>query len=208
MDETAHAVFTPHEITLIGDDAFFLAKAAIMRKVRSCLDAIHEALQPELNGAHLLAPNGFDPEACQFVKGEHLDHYPYQYLDYPKHFSRTNKFTFRSLFWWGHHFVFAMILEGEHLHQYKTNLIDRYAHIADRDLCLCLGHSLWEWRRGAGYTLALTSDRRTEAAAVLSHRPFFKLARFVPMTDRIVTNGRLPEAGRDALRACIPVITR
>lgn len=200
-------LFTSDELALIDDETFFRAKAAIMQKVRSTLDAIHASLQAELDGMDLIAPVGFDLSACQFVKGEHLDHYPYQYLDFPKHFVRTEKFTFRSLFWWGHHFVFAMILEGENLNRYKKNLINRYSKIADRNICLCLGHSLWEWRCGAGYTLELTAGRRTEAAAVLSNRPFFKLARFIPMNDPLVATGRLAEAGRDALHSIIPIIT-
>ena len=191
----------------MGDETFFRAKAAIMQKVRSTLDAIHVALQVELERIDLLTPLVFEPTACQFVKGEHLDHYPYQYLDFPKHFVRKEKFTFRSLFWWGHHFVFAMILEGENLNRYKKNLINRYPQVADRNICLCLGHSLWEWRCGAGYTLELTADRRTETAAVLTHRPFFKLARFIPMNDPLVGQGKLIDAGRDALHSLIPVIT-
>ncbi|HHZ82507.1 MAG TPA: hypothetical protein EYN18_09785 [Nitrospirales bacterium] len=191
----------------MGDQTFFQAKAAIMQKVRSTLEAVHVALQAELEGIDLLAPVGFEPTACQFVKGEHLDHYPYQYLDFPKHFVRKEKFTFRSLFWWGHHFVFAVILEGENLTRYKKNLINRYSEVADRSIYLCLGHSLWEWRYGAGYTLELTSDRRTETAAVLTHRPFFKLARFIPMNDPLVAQGKLVVAGRDALHSLIPVIT-
>ncbi len=201
-------MFTPEELTLVGDDTFFKTKAVIMRKVRSSLDAIHVSLQAELQDVELLSPTGFERAAFQFVKGEHLDDYPYQYLDFPRHFARTEKFTFRSLFWWGHHFVFAMILEGDNLNLYKKNLINRYHQIADRKICLCLGHSLWEWRCGAGYTMELTADKRTEAAAVLTHRPFFKLARFVPMSDPIVLEGNLPAASRDALNAVIPVIAR
>lgn len=208
ITETAPGLFTPDELALIGDEAFFRAKAAIMQKVRSTLEAIHVDLQAELEGIELLTPVGFEPAACQFVKGEHLDQFPYQYLDFPKHFVRTEKFTFRSLFWWGHHFVFAMILEGENVNRYKKNLINRYSQVADRSLCLCLGHSLWEWRCGAGYTMELTTDRRTETAAVLTHRPFFKLARFIPLTDPIVRQGKLAGAGRDALNAIINVITR
>ena len=106
----------------MGDQVFFQAKVEIMQKVRSTLEAIYGALQSEFDGLDLIAPVGFDLSACQFVKGEHLDHYPYQYLDFPKHFVRKEKFAFRSLFWWGHHFVFALILEGENLNRYKKNL--------------------------------------------------------------------------------------
>ena len=67
--------------------------------------------------------------------------------------------------------------------------------------------SLWEWKRGEGYTLELTHDRKSEVSAVLSGRGFFKLARFVPFDDPAVREGRLVEIGCEAWRTILPVIT-
>ena len=128
MDPT---VFTPEESTLITDDKFFRAKARIMSKVRGMLDTLYAGLLEELRGVDLIAPHGFNPLAHQFVKGEHLEDFPYQYLDYFKHFDEDNKFTFRSLFWWGHYYVFALILEGERLIEYKKNFVNRYEQLAE-----------------------------------------------------------------------------
>jgi hypothetical protein len=200
-------LFTPEELSLVADDKFFLAKARIMKKVRTMLDRLHAELREELSGLELLAPEGFNPAACQFVKGEHLEDYPYQYLDFPKHFAGSEKFTFRSLFWWGHAFVFALILEGEHLLRYKQNLINRFSDVADRQLCLSLGPSLWEWKRGTGYTVEITRERKSEVAAVLSGRQFFKLARFLRPDDPLVREGRLVETGRRTFRTILPIIT-
>ena len=199
-------VFTPDDITLISDTKFFRAKAALTPKIRALLETVHAALKEELAGIELLTPPGFDPAKCQYVKGEHLEDYPYQYLDFPKHFEADEKFAFRTLFWWGHHIVFALIVEGTGLRRYKENLINRYREVAGRDIHLCLSPTPWDWKQGAGYTLPLTRDRKSEAAAVLSNRPFFKLARFVPLDDPAVANGRLPDTARMALRAMLPVI--
>ena len=198
--------FSPEELALIRDEQFFRAKARIMRKVRSLLDELHTALQEELDGVRLLAPSGFDPVRCQFVKGEHLEDCPYQYLDFPKHFVGNEKFTFRSLFWWGHHVVFALILEGTYLLQYKQNLLTRYQTIADRRLRLSLASSPWEWKAGEGYTLDVTPERRSEVAAVLSGRPFFKLSRYVSPDDPELQEGRLVEVGRETFRSLLPII--
>ena len=199
---------TPEEIALVANNNFFRAKAAVTPKVRALLQAVHAGLKQELAGVSLIAPPGFDPDKSQYVKGEHLEDFPYQYLDFPKHFEGDNKFTFRTLFWWGHHVVFALILEGDGLRSYKQNLINRYGQIAGRDLYLCLSPTPWEWKQGQGYTLPLTRDRKSEVAAVLSNRPFFKLARFVPMDDPIVHQGRLVQAGQEAFRALLPVIAK
>ncbi|HEY3196540.1 MAG TPA: hypothetical protein VGJ57_00895 [Nitrospirales bacterium] len=200
-------LFSADELNLMADDNFFRVKARIMKKVRATLDALYAELRSELNGVELLAPRSFNPKAHQFVKGEHLEEFPYQYLDYFKHFDGDNKFTFRSLFWWGHHYAFALILEGEGLSEYKKNLVNRYDQIADKGLLLCLGGSPWEWKHGEGYTMELTWARKVDLVALLSNRSFLKLARFVPFDDPIVSAGKIVDVGRATLQDLIPVIT-
>lgn len=209
MTRLQHAndeVFTPSEVGLMRDTEFFHAKARIMAKVRQQLEATHAALKRELTGVDLLAPSDLDLGKHQFVKGENLDAFPYQYVDFPKHFTGDEKFTFRTLFWWGHHFVFAMVLEGKDLLQYKRNLINRYREIAEREIHISLAPTLWEWRSGTGYTLPLTADRKPEVGAVLSGRTAFKLVRFLPCDDPAVASGRVPAIACEALRAILPVI--
>ncbi len=197
---------TTKDIAFLADTEFFSAKAHISPKIRHLLERVHEAFRHELKAHRLLVPDGFDPDACQFVKGEHLEDFPYQYLDYPRFFTRDVKFAFRSLVWWGHHLAFALILEGGQLRRYKENLINRFPSVADREICLCLSPSLWEWKQGPGYTLALTQGRQPEVAAVLAHRPFFKLARFVSFDDPAVLAGEAHRLAQEALCAMLPVI--
>ena len=200
-------LFTPDELTLLGDTQFFRAKARIMTKMKAVLEGVYEGLQRELTGVPLLAPEGFNPASHQFVKGEHLENFPYQYLDYFKHFDGDVKFTFRTLLWWGHHIVFALILEGGRLAQYKKNLVNRYGDVADQGLALCLGGTPWEWKRGEGYTVELTWERKNELMALLDRRSFVKLARFIPFDHQVVREGRVPELGRTTLRQFLPILT-
>lgn len=204
---TSEKAFTSDELALVADREFFRAKTRVTLKVRRTLEALHAGLQEDLADSKLVTPPGFDLTRCQFVKGEHLEDFPYQYLDYPKHFVGRDKLTFRSLFWWGHHFVFALMLEGEHLSRYKTNFLNRFQTVAGHRLSLCLSPSLWEWKCGDGYTLPITPGRRSEVAAVLSGRSSFKVARFVPYDDPAVRAGRVVEVGREALRGVLPIIT-
>lgn len=198
--------FTPHEIAHLAEAEFFRTKALVSEKVRRTLEQLHQVFQSELGGQELLTPEGFNPEAVQFVKGEHLEAFPYQYLDFPRYYTREEKFAFRSLFWWGHHVVFSLIVEGSSIRFYKQNLIHRYSNLADKHICLCISPSLWEWKYGAGYTLELTQDNKSEIAAVLAHRPFFKIARFVPMTDPLIQSGEIVRIGREAFRVMLSTI--
>ena len=107
-------------------------QAQIMVKVRHLLAATHAALKEEVGSVSLATPPDFDPSNCHFVKGENLESFPYQYLDFPKHFHDSNAFAFRTLFWWGHHVVCALILEGEGLKQHKARIVDRFHQLAGR----------------------------------------------------------------------------
>ncbi len=200
--------FTEEEATLLADQHFFLAKAQIMAKVRRLLEATNSTLKEEVASASLVTPPDFDPTNRQFVKGESLEFFPYQYLDFPKHFHDSNTFTFRTLFWWGHHVVCALLLEGEGIKQHKVRIVNRFHQLAGQGLELSLAPTLWEWKRGEGYTLPITHDRKAQIAAVLAERTFLKIVRFLPFTDPRIQSGQMPEFSRETFRAILPIVTR
>ena len=199
--------FTDEEATLLTDAQFFRKKAKITEKIRGQLEATHEALKIELSQSTLLSPPEFDPAWMQFVKGEHLEEFPYQYLDCPKHFHGKEKCTFRTLFWWGHHVACAWILEGRLVKQYKKHLIDRFHSIAGQGLDLSIAPTLWEWKRDEGYTLPITHDRKAQVAAVVAERSFLKIVRFIALDDSRVQAGELASVSREAFLAMRPIMT-
>ena len=200
--------FTDEEAALMADQRFFLAKAQIMAKVRRLLEVTHATLKEEVASTSLATPQDFDPANRQFVKGESLEFFPYQYLDFPKHFHDSNTFTFRTLFWWGHHVVCALLLEGEGIKQHKVRIVNRFHQLAGQGLELSLAPTLWEWKRGEGYTLPITHDRKAQIAAVLAERTFLKIVRFLPFTDPRIQSGQMPEFSRETFRAILPIVTR
>jgi hypothetical protein len=199
--------FTDEESALLSDAQFFRKKAAITKKIRGQLDETYSALRKELATASLLAPRDFDPASIQFVKGEHLESFPYQYLDCPKYFHGTEKCTFRTLFWWGHHVVCAWILDGSLVKRYKKNLVDRFHTLAGLGLELSIAPTLWEWKQGEGYTLALAHDRKSHVAAVMGERSFIKVMRAYPMGDPRVKAGSLPALAQETFRAMAPLVS-
>ncbi len=197
---------TDEEIMLVSDARFFPLKARISGKIRVMLEATHETLREELTLGRFVTPVGFDAGLFQFVKGEHLESFPYQYLDCPKHFQGGEKWTFRTLFWWGHHLVFAWLLEGRLVKQYKRNIVDRFHALAGHGLELSLAPTLWEWKCGEGYTLPLTHDRKAQIAAILAERSFLKVARFFPLDDPNLRRGELASLARETFRAMRPIV--
>ena len=199
--------FTDEEAAMLADAQFFRKKARITDKIRAQLEAVRAELKIELSDTRVVTPPEFDAGNLQFVKGEHLEEFPYQYLDYPKHFHGTEKCTFRTLFWWGHHVACAWILEGSVVKQCKKHLVDRFHSIAGQDLELSILPTLWEWKRGEGYTLPITHDRKAQVAAVIAERSFLKIVRFVPVDDPRVKAGELATVARVAFHAMRPIMT-
>ena len=205
MPEPIH--FSQDDLQLLADRNFFRKKAILSKKIKRTLEVLYDQLKPEAYSQTLLAPEELNLQSVQFVKGEHLEDYPYQYLDFPRHYTRETKFAFRSLIWWGHHAAFSLVVEGPLVKHYRKNLFNRFSDVADRQLCLSLSPSLWEWKTGAGLTLEITHERRSELAAVLDRRTAFKIARFVPFDDSVAESGALIQEGIRTFRSILPIIT-
>jgi hypothetical protein len=198
--------FTDEETALLNDAQFFRKKARISEKIRTQLERTCEALKAELSRG-LLHDLPHDGTTVQFVKGEHFEDYPYQYLDCPKYFRGQEKRTFRTLVWWGHHVACAWLLEGHLTKQYKARLVDRFHTVAGQQLELSLAPTLWEWKRGEGFTLPITHDRKAQIAAVLAERSYLKIVRFVAFDDPRWQRGDLAGLSLDAFRAMLPIVS-
>lgn len=199
--------FTDDETTLLADTQLFRKKTIITTKIRRMLEGTHQRLRADLGTVALVTPPGFDSKVHQLVKGEHLEDFPYQYLDYPKHFQGGNTFTFRTLVWWGHYVVCAMLLEGDGLRHYKQQLLGRFHQVAGRGLELSLDPTLWEWKRGEGYTFPITHDRKAQVAAIVAERSQIKVLRCVSFEDVSVRNGQLPHVACETFQAMLPILT-
>jgi hypothetical protein len=197
---------TDSECRLLGDTAFFPAKAAIAEKVKHWLTELRDALKKETAAHRFLAPEGTDFQQGQLVKGEHLLNFPYHYLDCPKYFSPGEMFTYRTLVWWGHHVVFALILQGPNLACYKANLLAAYEQLADRELALLMTDTPWEWRRGDDYLLPLSRNNRQAVETALAQRPFVKLHRCLSFDHPAIIDGRLAEEGLATFRLLANIV--
>lgn len=187
---------TDEEWRLVRDASFFRTKASVMEKIKGELEELRAALRDDLKKMSLLAPEGVDLEEGQLVKGEHLMECPYLYLDLPKYFSGGEKFTYRTLFWWGHHLLCTLILDGRHLDRYKENVMARYEQLAEGELHLLMTETPWEWRRGGEFALPLTKKNRQRVERALRERPFLKLHRYWPLDDPAMVREGLVGASR------------
>ena len=92
------------------------------------------------------------------------------------------------------------------MRQYKRRLVDRFHMVAGQELELSLAPTLWEWKRGEGFTLPITHDRKAQIAAVVAERSILKIVRFLPFDDSRVQSGALAEMSREVFRAMLPIV--
>ncbi len=200
--------FTDQELGLIEDTSFFETKALITQKVKTLLHLLHDTLKKELVDFPFLAPDDFHLDNHQFVKGEHLSGFPYLYLDYPKYYTKQEMFSFRSLFWWGHHFIFAWILSGKYLDQYKENILRHYKSLSGKGLFILMTKDPWEWKKHPDNLLEIRQDNQEEVSIALKTRPFLKIHRYIDFRSPAILKGTPIEEAIQALRSTFPIIVR
>ncbi|HEY5649647.1 MAG TPA: hypothetical protein VLB09_07725 [Nitrospiria bacterium] len=198
--------FSTEELSVIQDTRLFKIKADVTPKIQNLLHQLQAVYSEELSRSSLLMPEGVDTHKGQFVKGEHLLDFPYLYLDFPKLFTTEEKFAFRSLFWWGHYWVFAWILEGGHMRQYKDNLIGAYDQLSGRGLHLLMTDTPWEWRKDPEFSLEIRKDNRDQITAAIQARPFLKIHRYVDFENPAFVKGDIAREAAEIFRLMTVIV--
>jgi hypothetical protein len=200
--------FSRDEVEFLKQAALFAWKERITKKIKLTLEHAHEALAARLDPESLLLPEGMDVTRWQVVRGERFEDLPYAYLDFPQFFSRDTKFTYRSMFWWGSGFIFAMILEGAALDRYRENLLGAYSRLADRGLALSLAETPWEWKPTGPRLLPLRGENRDAVAAALANRTFLKLQSVLDFDELAREEGVVPRKAVETFELLRHVVRR
>jgi hypothetical protein len=199
--------FTPEEKAVVRNIEFFRLKASVTRKVLALLTDLHRQLKNEVENVSFIAPIEVNLKSSQFVKGEHYRGLPYIYLDFPKYFTKVDKFTFRWMLWWGHYFIFALISEGLHADVHRENLIRTYDNLIDKDFYIATHKNLWEWVRDVEHAISLNQENKSQVIQMLKEKRFLKLQRFVDLDDDVLNGKRLVEEAIWTFNQMKPLVT-
>ncbi|HEX9757222.1 MAG TPA: hypothetical protein VGB26_05395 [Nitrospiria bacterium] len=198
--------WTEEEIAALQITRIFQIKGEIQRKVWSHLELLQDALREEIENHTLLAPEGIDTQTGQIAKGENHMRLPFVYLDFPKFFSREEKCTFRTFFWWGNSVVYALILEGKFLLQYKKRIKENYNTLIKGNFHLAITKDPWEWRKGNPHTVPLKKNNKKEFLHYLEEKSFIKLERFLELKEPAFKEGRILKEGIATFRLLTPIL--
>lgn len=200
--------FAPEERSLIADTIFFERKQAVSQKIRAVFSRVREGLLAHVKPERYLAPDGVDFTRGKLSGGEHHYDLPYIFLDFPRRYSRESLFAFRSLFWWGHHFLFTLILSGDLLPGYRERLFSGWNRLAARGDWIAVSPDPWEWRMTEDHVRRVRREGKNALEPAVRELPFLKLVHFVPFDDRRLEEGRLAQTGIETFRDWEFVITR
>lgn len=187
--------WTSHEIEMLNHVEVFIHKPAIMKKGERFLNAFSEGMIQELAGNKIAFPPGTKLDKSQLARGENNNGFPFLSLDIPQMFSKTEMFTFRTLFWWGHYLGFSLILKGDHLTRYTQGLITNKARLREADVYLAITNTPWEWSLNDRNFLKINTASDGEIREIIQTIEYIKIIRFYPMSDSSFKSLDWVEAG-------------
>lgn len=197
---------TPDEIAVVTDRERLLAKTAATVKLKGHLEALHGELFLQVQAQHAgwRVPAGFDPAASQIARGESLEGTPYQYMDFPRFFTKDVFFTFRAMLWWGRGVCFAWILKGDDTAAFRRALYDGPSVSGVGRITpepgIWFGGDPWDWE---GFVPL--SSVPPEA---LESMDFLKVGRMLPLTPERLTRDGFVAAGMETFNAIVPILSR
>ncbi|MBC8296333.1 MAG: hypothetical protein H8E55_11110 [Pelagibacterales bacterium] len=169
------------ELRLINHIEVFQNKPAILKKVESRLIALQKSLEEEINPATL--PQGVDLTRNQIARGENHNGFPYLSLDYPQNFSKTEMFTMRTLFWWGHYLGISLILKGKNLENYVSRLLENQNTEAFKDIYVSLAPNPFEWEINETNFSLIHQSNAKELKKTITALDYLKIIRVYPVTN-------------------------
>ena len=169
------------ELRLINHIEVFQNKPAILKKVENRLVALQKSLEEEI--ASVTLPQWLDLTRNQIARGENHNGFPYISLDYPQNFSKTEMFTFRTLFWWGHYLGFSLILKGEDLKSYAGRLLENRNTETFKDIYVSLAPNPWEWEINDENFLLASQHNAENLQKKILDLDYLKIIRVFPVTN-------------------------
>ena len=182
------ATWSKKEIKLVNHVEVFQEKPAILKKVQNRLVDLQKKLENEITPMASALPDGLDITKNQIARGENHNGFPYLSLDYPQNFSKTEMFTMRTLFWWGHYLGFSLILKGENLKNHIDRLLQNKKTEPFKDIYVSLTPNPFEWELNeTNFSLVSESNAENLQKTILS-LGYLKIIRVFPVIDeRFVT---------------------
>ncbi len=193
------------EFETLQNTELFQIKPQILKKAEHRLNALRDAIVLELDAYKGLIPEEADIIEGHLVRGENLNGFPFRSLDMPQMFSKTEMFTFRVLFWWGHYLGFSLILKGHRLNEFAENLIQNKSIVSCNETYLSFVPTPWEWEQEKFFRIPECSEEKLRS--LVKENDYLKLIRIHSVQDDSFKNLDWVKEGLDSLKSHFEIIS-
>jgi len=166
-------ILTENEKNIIADTDFLPSKIVVMDKIRSLFSEVRQELRNTINESGFIYPVETDIANGKIFKGENYNSLPYVILDYPKLYSSTSTFTFRTMFYWGCFFSATIHISGESLNKYRTAIKKNISSLLDDQIYFCVNDNPWEYHYEKSNYVLLNNKK----IGLIEKRDFIKLSK-------------------------------
>lgn len=194
-DNIESAAWSENELRLVNHVEVFQNKPAILKKVESRLVALQKSLEKEIVPLSVDLPDGLDLIKNQIARGENHNGFPFLSLDYPQNFSKTEMFTMRTLFWWGHYLGFSLILKGKNLENYLGRLLDNRNAEPFKNIYVSLAPNPFEWEINEENFFQVGNETPEKLKQTILTLDYLKIIRVFPVTDKKFATLNWSQAG-------------
>ena len=181
--ELISADWSPLEVKLLNMVDIFLHKPAIMKKVEANLTALKQVVIKTLSQEPHTCPPESDIVKGQIVRGENHKGFPFISLDMPQMFSKSQMFTYRTLFWWGHNLIFSLILKQDNQDPLIEKLIQLKEHPEWKDVQLAIAPTPWEWEKDMKNFIPLFGTSDIKIKDTINSVKYIKICRFYSLAS-------------------------
>ncbi len=192
--------WSPEDWDRINVTDIFIHKPRIMKQAETQLALLRERMVPYLKETSQRYPAETDIAKGQIARGENNKGFPFVSLDIPQKFNKTEFFTFRSLFWWGHYLGFSLILKGPDLRNQAERLIARRTDTSYENLQMACTANPWEWELGDDNFKSLQSLSDDQILKMAEALQYFKILRVHPLQEDSFKKLDWTEAGVQAFK--------
>ena len=182
-DNIETSSWSEKELRLVKHVELFQCKPAILKKAENRFFALQKGLEKEIIPLSPNLPKNLDLVKNQIARGENHNGFPFLSLDYPQNFSKTEMFTMRTLFWWGHYLGYSLILKGERLAIYSERLSENCKTEPFQDIFVCLAPNPWEWELNEKNYSLVSKVNTGEFQKIILEIGYLKLMRVVTFKD-------------------------
>ena len=205
-DDIEPSPWSEKELRLVKHVELFECKPTILKKAENRFLALQRGLEKEIIPLSPNLPKSLDLVKNQIARGENHNGFPFLSLDYPQNFSKTEMFTMRTLFWWGHYLGYSLILKGERLAIYSERLSENCKTEPFQDIFVCLAPNPWEWELNEKNYSLVSKVNAGEFQKTILELGYLKLMRVVTVTDEKFMSLNWTQTGVQFWKDLAPVI--